>query len=332
MLNGVLSGAMPPGPERRDGEALRGRATYSTILTPKGRMVTDLRVFRLDVGGAGPAPVGRPGAPVALPGAGAGGEALLLDFPADGLPGALDHFSRTVPPRFAAVEDVSAATGHLTLLGPGAPALVTREALGLRVDDAELEALAEGQYVAVDSGDGRLLHVARCGDVATPALDVMADRRTVEALWRRLLEAGARPAGHAVWETLRVEAGRPAFGVDMDEGRIPMEAGLGERAIDHRKGCYTGQEVIVRIRDRGHVNRYLRGLRLGEAPTPARGTPLFAPEVRDEAPVGEVTSAVQSPRFGEAIAMGYVRREVEPGAVVRVGSVEGGEAVVVALE
>ena len=69
--------------------------------------------------------------------------------------------------------------------------------------------------------------------------------------WLRLEQAGAAPVGSGVWETLRIEAGLPAFGADMDGATIPVEAGLADRAIDHDKGCYTGQEVIVRIRDRG---------------------------------------------------------------------------------
>ena len=78
-----------------------------------------------------------------------------------------------------------------------------------------------------------------------------------------LVDGGAVPAGLGVWKTLGVEAGRPVFGTDMDERTLPPEAGIVERAIDQTKGCYTGQEVIVRIRDRGHVNRHLRQARAG---------------------------------------------------------------------
>jgi hypothetical protein len=94
----------------------------------------------------------------------------------------------------------------------------------------------------------------------------------------------------------------------MDENTIPIEAGIQDRAIDSGKGCYTGQEVIVRIRDRGHVNRHLRQIMLGHAPTPAKGTELF--EEGSEKAAGVVTSAVQSPRFGQTVALGYVKRGV----------------------
>jgi hypothetical protein len=131
----------------------------------------------------------------------------------------------------------------------------------------------------------------------------------VEALWETLVHGGAHPAGLGVWTTLRVEAGRPAYGTDMDEDTIPVEAGIHDRAIDYAKGCYTGQEVIVRIRDRGHVNRELRQLMLGDVPAPRPGAELFVEG--SEKPVGHITSAVESPRFAQTVALGYVRRGVE---------------------
>jgi len=159
---------------------------------------------------------------------------------------------------------------------------------------------------------------------------VLADRASIKALARTLEGAGVPPLTGQAWETLRVERGRPAYGVDMDGGTIPIEAGIGERAIDHGKGCYTGQEVIVRIRDRGRVNRPLRGLRFEDAPAEAE-TSLFAPEIRGERAAGRVTSSVRSPRVG-AIGLGYVRREVEAGERVRVGAPDGPAAEVCALD
>jgi folate-binding protein YgfZ len=132
-----------------------------------------------------------------------------------------------------------------------------------------------------------------------------------------------------VWEALRLEAGRPAFGADLTEEHIPVEAGVHTRAIDYDKGCYTGQEVIVRLRDRGHVNRHLRRLRLGDAPSPAPGTEVWRADGSKS--VGAVTSAASSPRMG-TLALAYVRREVEPPGPVRLGSAEGPEVEVEALE
>jgi folate-binding protein YgfZ len=95
----------------------------------------------------------------------------------------------------------------------------------------------------------------------------------------------------------------------MDDRTIPVEAGIHERAIDYGKGCYTGQEVIVRIRDRGHVNRHLRQLMLGEVAPPPPGTELHVEG--GAKPVGSITTAVRSPRFGQTVALGWVRRGVE---------------------
>jgi folate-binding Fe-S cluster repair protein YgfZ len=94
-----------------------------------------------------------------------------------------------------------------------------------------------------------------------------------------------------------------------------------DRAISFTKGCYTGQEVIVRIAHRGHVNRHLRGFRLGDGPAPAEGSPLFVGEKQ----VGKLTSVAFSPMLGEVVALGFARREVEPGMEVALG-VEGGSA------
>lgn len=285
MLHGILTNRIPEPP----GEVGAGEAVYGAMLTPKGRMVTDLTALWL---GAGE------------------GEGLGLDVATSGHAAALGHFTRFLPPRFARVDDLSDRTGLVTLVGPGADAVV-RDAFGT--------APAAG-YELLDGGpvDGGLL-VAR-GFEQVPSWNVWAPADGMADLWRRL--DGAAPVGWAVWETLRIEAGLPAFGVDMDGTTIPVEAGLVDRAFDHAKGCYTGQEVIVRIRHRGRVNWHLRALRFGDA-APAAGRKLFeegGAKVR-----GRVTSVAQSPRFGQAIGLGYVRREVDPPAVLRLGDGSGPE-------
>jgi folate-binding protein YgfZ len=327
MLDGILTASVPPGPVQSGPDVLRGRAAYSAVLTPKGRMVTDLRVLCTDAEAAS-------GEAGALPPDTAGGaaERLILDVPPQGRESLLAHLGRFLPPRLAKVEDVSAGTGLVTVLGPDAAGLLSREALGLRVESGALRGMDEHDYVVVGKGGGEGVTVLRTADVATPAFDVIGERATIRALRDRLVEVGAVEADQTTWETLRVEAGRPAFGSDMDEETIPVEAGIHLRAIDYEKGCYTGQEVIVRIRDRGHVNRHLRGFRFGNRSPPPRGTELFALTRRGDAPVGMVTSAVRSPRAGETMGLGYVRREIEPGQKVRVGDPDGAEAIVATLE
>jgi len=119
-------------------------------------------------------------------------------------------------------------------------------------------------------------------------------------------------------DTLRIEAGRPAFGVDMDTETIPLEAGIEGRAISYTKGCYVGQEVIVRVTTRGHgrVARRLVGLVVEGDRVPARGETLRA----GGREVGHVTSATWSPALGRPIALGYVQRDfTAPGTAVAVG-------------
>jgi folate-binding protein YgfZ len=233
----------------------------------------------------------------------------LLDVPVAGADGLKASLAKLLPPRFAAVEDVSDATAMITAVGPGAAASLSRLALGLRVEPATLGSSAEGEWRSVGSPT-QAPRVERTQEVWPEAYSVTGSAEAVAALWQAVVDAGARPAGHAVWSTLRVEAGRPVFGTDMDADTIPIEAGIDQRAIDHTKGCYTGQEVIVRIRDRGHVNRSLRRLELGEVPTPAAGTELLATDGSGKV-VGRLTSAVQSPRFGGVLALAYVARGVE---------------------
>jgi folate-binding protein YgfZ len=287
MLSGVLTGVMPAAPTAA-GEVWHGRSTYHAVLTPKGKMISDLWATLLgheDSAG------------------------FLLDVPVAGAAGLTAAFAKVLPPRFAAVSDVSAETAHVTAVGRDAAALVSRLALGLRVEAAELAALAEGDWRAV--GDPAVsVRVERTAEVWPEAYSLVGPASAVAALWRALVAAGARPSGNAVWSILRVEAGRPVFGTDMDEDTLPPEAGIEDRAIDHEKGCYTGQEVIVRIRDRGHVNRHLTRLELGDVPTPAAGTELRSADGSGK-PVGRITSAVQSPKLGGVLALAYVARGAE---------------------
>lgn len=294
MLNGVLTGTMPAAPagtgsDRAPSEPVwSGRTMYHTVLTPKGKMITDLWACRLgDEETAG----------------------YLLDVPVAGREGLLELLGKVLPPRFATVRDATDDLATISVVGPEAAGLVARLALKGRVGPEDLGALGEGEWRSAGTpGEGFL--VGRTAEVWPEAYSVTGPAEAVVGLWKALVGDGARPAGLGVWSTLRVEAARPAYGTDMDEDTIPVEAGIAERAIDHTKGCYTGQEVIVRIRDRGHVNRYLRQLHLGDVPTPPRGTELLAADGSGKV-VGAITSAVQSPERGGVLALAYVRRDVE---------------------
>jgi tRNA-modifying protein YgfZ len=314
MLKGILTGGLPgellgAGVSGAGMEALSGEVVYSAMLTAKGRMITDLRVLRGAEGG------------------------FLLDLPESGLQGALAHFGKYLPPRLASLQDRSGDLAMFTVLGPDSVPVLAEGCWGESFPPSlveDVQALAEGREVVLRGVAAGEVRVVRNGDVLAPAWDVLLPRADADGLLRRLVEEGALPLSLDTWEILRVERGRPAFGVDMDEKTIPVEAGIHLRAIDFKKGCYTGQEVIVRIRDRGKLNRHLRRLLLGDALPPARGESLFVPGRQKS--VGWVTSACSSPAFGETLALGYLRREVEPGGEVRVGGVDGPAARVQVLD
>jgi folate-binding protein YgfZ len=147
-------------------------------------------------------------------------------------------------------------------------------------------------------------------DVAdVPAFDLFVPEASRASAVAALEAAGIQPVTHAIAEVLRIVAGRPAFGQDMDEHTIPLEAGLLDRAISLTKGCYVGQEVIVRVLHRGggRVARRLVKLSFDPAITmpPEPGTPLFVGAKE----AGRITSSAWSPRSGRVVALGYLSRE-----------------------
>lgn len=207
------------------------------------------------------------------------------------------------------LEDVGSAHGLLLLAGPQAPALVRRLA-----GQAPPEAPWSSVAATLDGVDVRLVRgAAETGEAEVWLLMPAAQSSRV---WDTLVAAGARPVGQSAVETLRIEAGTPRFGRDVDPSvllpEIPFDA-----LVSQTKGCYPGQEVVVRIRDRGHVNRHLRGLLLDSAEVPETGADVLA----DGAAVGRVTSATRSPALGRAIALGFVRRQhAAPGTRVEIRS------------
>ena len=310
-FQGVLTGRMPGAPVVFREGLVKAEVEYSAVLTPKGRMIADLRLMW------GPDPEE---------------ESLFLDVPAAAIEPLLAHLKRYVPPRLATIEDVTADSGLVTVLGPEAADTLAEIVLGSASHAAEVEGLAEGEFLESQKDeDDRLgkdrVRIARTCDVDVPAWDLFVSAGRFREVWDSLIKSGAAPIGAGVWDTLRVEAGRPAYGADMDESTILSETGLVDRAVDHTKGCYTGQEIIVRIRDRGHVNRSLRGLLLAEGPAPKSGTEIF----REDRVVGGITSVVESPRRGGPIGLGYVHRDVSHGEQVTVGSPTGPPAGIRAL-
>ncbi|MCL5288870.1 MAG: aminomethyl transferase family protein, partial [Acidobacteria bacterium] len=157
--------------------------------------------------------------------------------------------------------------------------------------------------------------------------EFVAPRAQLAALWTALLRAvrarGGGPIGYAALNALRLETGIPWFGYDFDDTVIPHEAGLEKSHISYTKGCYTGQEIVERVRSRGHANRRRVRLQFLGMKLPPSGTKLMAKGQE----AGVVTSAAFVPHIGRVLGMAYVRREFSETSSVLEWS--GGEAEVV---
>jgi folate-binding protein YgfZ len=204
---------------------------------------------------------------------------------------------------------------ELSLIGPR-----SRKVVAAATDHAPL-ALAEeenaNRRASVD--DVPVVTVA----TEDGGVDVLFASESLATVTGALARHGAHPVSEAASEILRVERGRPRYGVDLDDSVIPQEAGLNARAVSFTKGCYVGQETVARLHYRGKPNRHLRGLVLDGPAAPGEQLRL------GERVVGQLGSTVVSPRLGP-IALALVRREAEPGSSVAVGS-SGATATVTAL-
>ncbi len=203
------------------------------------------------------------------------------------------------------------------MFGPDARSIVSA------VADLSTDALAAlAPYEHLEAAiDGTPVTVARSPDAGIEGYEMFVPFEIFDRVWSRATAAGAMPSGLSAWEIARVEAGRPEWGLDIDDSTIPQEANFDEfDAISYTKGCYVGQEVVARVHFRGHVNRHLRGLRAASSDAPPTGAQLVDDSGNH---VGDVRSSVASPRLG-GIALGMVRREVEPGTSLN-AKWEGGQ-------
>jgi len=261
-----------------------GEGRYAAFLTHKGKMLGDLRILAV----AGDAPQ----APVEL----------LLDTERVALQALFDMIRRFKVGFQVELHKRTVERGLLSLIGPESATVAGGEG-------SEIGRLAEIEHSSAPVEIDGIAALAVRTDVG---IDLICGAAVTETLTAALLARGAAPVAADAAECLRVELGRPRYGIELDETTIPQEAGLNDRAVSFTKGCYVGQETVARLHYRGKPNRHLRGLRLS-APA-ATGEELHLAE----RPVGRVGSAVISPELGP-IALAIVRREAEPGAIVSVG-------------
>jgi len=211
----------------------------------------------------------------------------------------------------------------LALEGPKA-ALIAEELTG--VDPADLAEL-ETRLVSVQRIPCRL---GKRSPGTAASAEFLVDRSHAEALWKILLEAarkhGGGPAGYQALSATRLEQGIPWYGYDFGEKQIPHEAGLQDSHISYTKGCYTGQEIVERVRSRGQVNRVRVAMKYDAPQPPAPGTPLLS----EGKEAGFTTRAAFSPALNAPIGMAYLRREKStPGSIVELPGAAG-TAVIIA--
>ena len=249
-----------------------GQGTYAALLDQQGKVVSDLRVY-------------------------VEGERILLDavrWRCPVLQAALERFIVADDVELAVGEDETPLVG---LEGPLARA-IAGEALG--TND-----LPQAPYGHTRIGfQGVSVLAVTASEVDGHGMLLCGPPRSAPALFDACVEAGARPLGMEALNALRVEAGVPWAGIDMDETVLMLETGR-DAAISFTKGCYLGQEVVERIAARGHVNRHLVGAVLEGTTLPTIGARLVA----DGREVGYVTSAARSEALGRVIALAMVHRK-----------------------
>ena len=249
-----------------------GRGCYAAFLTHKGKMLGDLRILDL-------------------------GDELLLDTERVALQELFNMIRRYKLGSEVELHKRTLEMGLLSLIGPHARRIADAGSLGRSEHDNARSEIAGRRVLLVTTDAG---------------VDVFCDAADTAAVVAALEAAGAVPVSEETAEIVRVEHGRPRYGIELDEGVIPQEAGLNERAVSFTKGCYVGQETVARLFYRGKPNRRLRGLRLSDPAATGDVVRL------GDKQVGRVATAVVSPAHGP-IALAIVRREATPGDTVAVG-------------
>jgi folate-binding protein YgfZ len=257
-----------------------GAGCYATVVNAKGRMESDLTIYRL-------------------------GDELLLDFEPGFTSALKSRLEKFIVADDVQVVDVSELYALVTVQGPAAEGVI--RAMGL------FDVLPELPFRIARQVDSELgeLYAANRPRLGGMGFDLFVPAGVLRPVLKKVAESlrarGGRLAGWDAFEVARIEGGIPRYGADMDEGNFPLEAGIDTQAVSYQKGCYIGQEVLNRIHTMGHVNRELRGLvfRPGCEAVPSKGDRILFREKES----GYVTSAVESPRFQRPIALGYLRKE-----------------------
>ncbi len=217
------------------------------------------------------------------------------------------HLNRYLISEQVEINDRSKEFAQIYLAGPKAISVVRQ------VAGHEFAELADWEHRQISIGPAQACQIRRHDLLNLPGYDILCANQHAVIVWRMLTQAGAYPVGAETFNILRIEAGTPIEGLDFDENYLVMELGRTKQTISYTKGCYLGQEPVVRSRDLGHVNRTLLGVKIHARSAVKSGTKLL----REGKEVGQVTSSAYSPRLDTAIALAYIRRgNQEPGTVL----------------
>jgi folate-binding protein YgfZ len=271
-----------------------GQGCYAAYLTAQGRMIADLHVYEL-------------------------GDVIVLTMAGDVKDAVMAKLDQFIFGEDVQLGDVTDTFAQIAVVGPEAARVVASVISG--VTAATLAGLPEHGNVRAQWAGGAAIAV-RVSDTGEPGFDLFVERPRAEELKAALSAVDVAPIDGATAEAIRIESGVALFHRDMDEQTIPLEAGIESRAISFTKGCYVGQEVVIRVLHRGHgrVARKLVGLTFDGSQPPAPGAKIRASD-RD---IGEVTSSTVSPALQRPIALGYVHRDfVEPGTTVSADGLDG---------
>jgi folate-binding protein YgfZ len=272
-----------------------GRGIFSLLLNPQGHILAELEVFKQPA-------------------------QLLTLSHASARANTFSTLDKYIIMDNVDLEDITEHVGSIAIEGPRA-AVIVQQACGIALEDLPEMAIHEAKIERIP------IQFIRRSHFGQPGAEFIARLDRLPSLWSKILAGvqahGGEPIGTRALNTLRLEAGIPWFPEDFNESVIPHEAGLENTHINFSKGCYTGQEIVERVRSRGHVNRRLVSLRFAvTGAPPAPGTKLRVAGGE----VGHITSSAGLPRAGTAIGMGYVRREYNaPGTLL---DFEGGKATV----
>lgn len=267
-----------------------GEGNYATLLTNRGKIIADLNVYILE-------------------------DAIYISTAPESAENAFTELDK-----YLIADDVELTVetdkiGAIAVYGPKSPELV-QSVLGIE----NLRELLE-HHSRICRVDNQRTVCVRSNTVGECGYHLYISTDKLETLWERLMaeRPNVVPIGWDALESLRIEAGTPRYGTELSDSIIPLEAEL-EHAIDFEKGCYIGQEIVARMKYRGHPNRLLRGIEIDAENAIQRNSKIFSGEKE----VGWVTSSTYSPTLGKPIALGYVRMAfTEQGSQIQIETEKG---------